>query len=135
MYFNRWLITIIHVIILALRWELRKWKTLTFKNSSRFFINIVIDVTFWVFFFDSGEIFLCMTPYLSARPRSNMRLDLLPILFEQTYCFYKLFMFISRPSTCNFWVFLSESLLIWIYLRIRPLFSKVELLPSCSSFI
>jgi hypothetical protein len=76
-----------------------------------------------------------MAPNLSSRPRPYMRLDLLPILLEQTNCFNKLFMLISRPSPGNLRVLLSESLLIWIYLWMGPLFTKIELLPSCSPFI
>ncbi len=120
---------------MTLELELGKRKTLSFKNSSSLLINILIYVTIWVFFFNSGEILLCMAPNLSARPRSYMGLDFLPILLEQTNCFNKLFMFISRPSPCNLRVLLSESLLIWIYLWMRPLFTKIELLPSCSPFI
>ena len=126
---------IIQVILTLVRRELWHWKTFSFKYGSCLLIDILIDVTFWVLFFNSGEILLCVTPNLSARSRPYVWFNLFPVLFEQTNCFNKLFVFIPWPSTCNFRVFLSESLLSWIYLRIRQFFSKVELLPSCSSFI
>lgn len=126
---------IIQIILTLMSRELCHWKTFSFKYCSCLLIYVLIDVTFWVLFFNSGEILLSVTPNLSPRSRTYVCFNLLPVLFEQTNCFNKLFMFISGPSPCNFWVFLSESLLIWIYLRIRELFSKVELLPSCSSFI
>ena len=129
----RWKIIIIH-IILTLRWDRRNRETFSFKDSSRLLINVFIYVALWVLFFNSGEILLCVASNLSSISRSYMGFNLLPIFFEQTNCFYKLFMLISWPSASNLGVFLSESLLIWINLRMRHLFSKVELLPSCSSF-
>lgn len=136
----------IHIVLTLWVWELRNWKTLALEQCLCLLINVFIDVTLWMFFFNSGKILLCVTPNLSSRSWTNMSLNFLPILLVQTHCYFRIindldltfnefFMLVPWPSSCHLWVLLSESLLIRFNLSLRQIFAKVELLPSCSPFI
>lgn len=136
----------IHIVLTLWVWKLRNWKTLALEQCLCLLIDVFIDVTLWMFFFNSGEILLCVTPNLSSRSWTNMSLNFLPILLVQTHSYLRIingldltfdefFMLVPGPSSCHLWVLLSESLLIRFNLSLREIFAKVELLPSCSPFI